>query len=374
VREDVPDAEGDHAGDDIAGRSRWLIALLGLMLRRPQDTIAGAVAVIALVTILINALFLQPDPHPAPIFSVKPKASPAAAHESTGTVVLPRPRPADLAGPRAELATPPLPGRARSEIVAGIQRELARRGFYDGAIDGIPGSRSAAAIRGFEQAAGLAPSGEPSEALLQAIMRAPNVTKPVPGPGVPRHDPIGELVARTDPQAAGSRPDPGVAVPHAEPDARALRPEPAAAPALRSEPVAAPALRSEPVAAPALRPESAAAPARIEPVAMRARPEPVVVPPTRAEPGPVAARTELSVTASRDEPRPSAPIPSSQVKAVQKVLSEYGYGQVKPTGILDADTRLAIEQFEGMRDLPVTGQVNDDVVRELAVMTGRPIE
>jgi peptidoglycan hydrolase-like protein with peptidoglycan-binding domain len=66
--------------------------------------------------------------------------------------------------------------------------------------------------------------------------------------------------------------------------------------------------------------------------------------------------------------------PSKRVVAVQRALSDFGYGQVKPTGIPDPATRAAIEKFERDHRLPVTGQVSDQLVRALAAMTGRPLE
>ena len=85
--------------------------------------------------------------------------------------------------------------------------------------------------------------------------------------------------------------------------------------------------------------------------------------------------------------RPPAPIPnasrdplgdlivnSRRVAAVQRALTEYGYGQLKPTGTVGSDTQAAIQRFERERKLPVTGQVSDRMVRELATVTGRPIE
>jgi peptidoglycan hydrolase-like protein with peptidoglycan-binding domain len=62
------------------------------------------------------------------------------------------------------------------------------------------------------------------------------------------------------------------------------------------------------------------------------------------------------------------------VIALQRALAEYGYGQIKPSGIVDPDTQAAIEKFERERKLPITGQPSDRVVRELAAMTGRPLE
>ncbi len=69
-----------------------------------------------------------------------------------------------------------------------------------------------------------------------------------------------------------------------------------------------------------------------------------------------------------------APSPSKQMLAIQRALADFGYGQIKPTGVYDHDTKMAIEKFERDRNLPVDGQVSDRFVRALAAMTGRPIE
>ena len=60
--------------------------------------------------------------------------------------------------------------------------------------------------------------------------------------------------------------------------------------------------------------------------------------------------------------------------AMQRALADFGYGQIKPTGILDPETRAAVEKFERDHRMPVTGQISDRFVRELASMTGRPLE
>jgi peptidoglycan hydrolase-like protein with peptidoglycan-binding domain len=62
------------------------------------------------------------------------------------------------------------------------------------------------------------------------------------------------------------------------------------------------------------------------------------------------------------------------VAAVQRTLTEYGYGQLKPTGTMSADTLAAIQKFERERKIPVTGQITDRLVHELAAVTGRPVE
>ena len=85
-------------------------------------------------------------------------------------------------------------------------------------------------------------------------------------------------------------------------------------------------------------------------------------------------------------PRPPASIPGStgsdavagaglrRVAAVQRALTEYGYGQLKPTGTVGSDTQAAIQKFERSRKLPVTGQVSERLVRELTAMIGHPID
>ena len=119
-------------------------------------------------------------------------------------------------------------------MVADIQRELLRRGFYEGAADGVYGPKTDAAIRDFEQAAGLRPSAEPNDMLLASI-------------------------ARSSHQGA-------------------------------------------------------------------------------------AGRRSSATIRSRRCWRPSA-----RIVAVQRALTDFGYGPVKPTGIYDAETRAAIERFEKAR-------------------------
>jgi len=140
------------------------------------------------------------------------------------------------------------------------------------------------------------------------------------------------------------------------------------------------------------RPRPAEATRLIEPLAP---PEPVKPVEARgAEPKPadpkndpmtnlVVKSTAPAAAASSTVARPPAPIPvrpetqspaARRIAGVQRALTEYGYGQLKPTGTIGADTQAAISKFERDRKLPVTGQMSDRLVRELTAMTGRPIE
>jgi hypothetical protein len=103
---------------------------------------------------------------------------------------------------------------------------------------------------------------------------------------------------------------------------------------------------------------------------------------------PLANLVKTGVAPSGASPRPPAPIPvsarhdplgdmitaSRRVASVQRALTEYGYGQLKPTGTIGADTQAAIQKFERERKMPATGQMSDRLVRELVEMIGRPID
>jgi hypothetical protein len=96
----------------------------------------------------------------------------------------------------------------------------------------------------------------------------------------------------------------------------------------------------------------------------------------------VAKSANAPAAAPSNAARPPAPVPPAtaqsagarRVAAVQRALTQYGYGQLKPTGMVGSDTLAAIQKFERERKLPVTGQVSDRLVRELAIVIGHPIE
>jgi peptidoglycan hydrolase-like protein with peptidoglycan-binding domain len=229
-------------------------AFLRICMRRPADTIGGLVAVALVIATLVNALFLQAGKHPAPLMT--PVALAMPVQETTGSLApaMPRPRPAAPAQAAAPEATEPK--RTRAQLITDIQRELARRGFYDGAIDGVFGPKMDAAIREFEAAAKLRPSGEPSEALWNSLQRS-------------------------------------------------------------------------------------------------------------------SAKSERAKAASAQK-KPEGAASSRRVTAVQRALTDYGYGPLRLSGVVDEATRSAIEKFERERKLPVKGQLSDRMLRELSAVTGRP--
>ena len=225
---------------DGAGR---LAATIG---RHPRESVGLIVATLAIFAIISNALFLQKGPHPAPIFATRSLLQREAA-------LLPR--------LQAAQSTPAPETGNQAKLIANIQRELARKGFYDGPADGIWGAKTDAAVRDFIHTAGSKTNPEASDGLLRAITAS------------------------------------------------------------------------------TLKPANAAA-------ASNAAPDPIA----------------------------KLIAPSKRVTAVQRALADFGYGQIKLTGVFDPDTRAAIEKFERDHRLPVTGQISDRFVRELAAMTGRPLE
>ncbi len=66
--------------------------------------------------------------------------------------------------------------------------------------------------------------------------------------------------------------------------------------------------------------------------------------------------------------------PSPRIAAVQRALSQYGYGQIKDTGILDDATSDAIERFEREHRLPVTGRITERLVSGLTTLVGHPLD
>lgn len=123
--------------DDFdAGSGGFLARATDVLRRRPADSLAVALAAACTAMTLFNALAMQQS----------------------------RQQPA---------ATAATPAPQRSDLVAQVQGALADAGYYDGALDGLIGARTAAAIRAFEQANHMEPTGQASERLLAAILTAP---------------------------------------------------------------------------------------------------------------------------------------------------------------------------------------------------------
>lgn len=82
----------------------------------------------------------------------------------------------------------------------------------------------------------------------------------------------------------------------------------------------------------------------------------------------------IPAAAAKNDQVASLIVSSQRVAAVQRALTDYGYGQIKATGTVGADTQVAIQKFERERKLPLTGQMSERLVRELGLATGRSFE
>jgi hypothetical protein len=163
---------------------------------------------------------------------------------------------------------------------------------------------------------------------------------------------------------AGRHPSPMFGATAAAPAQPLPRPRPVEAATRSVELTAADVKAAEPKAEPKPEPK----PDAISNFVAKAPPPPAAAP--------AAAASSTAIV------RPPAPVPVAtphtaagrKIAAVQRTLTEYGYGQLKPTGLIGADTQAAITKFERDRKLPVTGQMSDRLVKELSAMTGRPID
>lgn len=140
-------------------------------------------------------------------------------------------------------------------------------------------------------------------------------------------------------------------------------PSPMAAPGQQSSSPASPSLTS-----PLPRPRPVEAEAR--PMELKAAAEPA----NKAVPAHGVTRPPASIPATRNDPVGDLIVSTRRIASVQRALTDFGYGQLKPTGVAGTDTQAAIQKFERERKLPVTGQISDRVVRELGVVTGRAID
>ena len=93
---------------------------------------------------------------------------------------------------------------------------------------------------------------------------------------------------------------------------------------------------------------------------------PAATAPVASAPRPPAAIPQPAASAKAD-PAAGTILSSARVAAVQRALTDYGYGQIKATGTVGADTQAAIQKFERERKLPLTGQVSERLVRELGL-------
>lgn len=185
-----------------------------------------------------NALYLQEEMHPSPLFA---KVAPAVDHAPLAAPVVPAarlPRP-QVVAPLQQVETTGSVAREAEAVIGNaevfeLQRKLAMMNLFDGKIDGYYGPQTAGAIRKFEERAGLPATGELTTEIVEAVRDAkPFAT--APREAAPEATPA--LVA---PSAAAPVTEP---LPAPTPLPETVQPLAAAPPAAGRQ--AAPALRRE---------------------------------------------------------------------------------------------------------------------------------
>lgn len=158
-------------------------------------------------------------------------------------------------------------------------------------------------------------------------------------------------------------------------------------PAPSSVPLSNPLPRPRPVGADTSPLEPKATEFRVEPkpaerAAEKPAEKPVESTASTLRPGsdPMTNLVKATTSTPPSAMRPPAPIPVQQspaakrIAGVQRALSEYGYGNLKITGTMGAETQSAIQKFEREHKMQVTGQVSDRLLRELGAAIGHPVE
>ncbi|HTO30857.1 MAG TPA: peptidoglycan-binding domain-containing protein [Pararhizobium sp.] len=190
---------------------RGVTAAGGLAARNP-GVFGGSMAFAVVFSfVAANALWYQPGAHPSPLLRTRlPFTHPQAANlgvedEQTGaeprkvttfviqredeaaaeaaqteagaetaSIARPKPQPSDsiedvIANQTIEKSQPVENLAGGSALVASIQKELARRGLYDGPADGKTGPKTSAAILRFEKQTDQPETGAATDTLLAAL-------------------------------------------------------------------------------------------------------------------------------------------------------------------------------------------------------------
>ena len=323
----IPLAVGASAAGLVGRAASWSA---NHFLRSPIGS-TGLVLVSGLTLMAAtNALFLQEERHPAPLFVsgsatpapirpvvVEPQSIPQRPAEEPvveRTASAPAPAPQQQAAPEVpEPAAEPATPAIGNQDIADLQEKLQALGFFDGTVDGYYGPKTADAIRAFETRFNLPRTGAATPQVIDAVRNAPLQTS----------------------EAAAPEPSPSVA---AEPEADDIAPLVAQ---MQQEAASAPV---EPAVQPTLERQTVA---DISPDV----PAPAPTPTETAQPDvPPALNRDL-------------------VSDIQRGLSRLGFLQAPVNGVADEATARAIRQFQIFNNYRPTGEVSP-MLRQMLVEAG----
>lgn len=320
-------------------------AVASLAFRRPA--LSGGTMVFGVIFSFVaaNALWYQPK-HPHPLLDTRSAfnayvARAAAVADEDGDVTtfrIERQKEAVADTPKARAirgnapdtvgevivldnaldGTPVIDGKA-SELVRQIQDNLARRGLYDGTLDGLMGPQTEAAISFYQQTRGMETTGKPDITVLNAL-KADNAEFSIVPP---------------------DRPQPEIT------NAIAKKPE------TTEDRVADLIEASWTPPVPVQRPDRVAnKPVNVAPVVLNRK------------------KTEAAPEQQAQEVPQAAPVAVLNadpviVKQIQQGLANLAYDGITVDGVAGAQTQSAISHFQKHYRLPVTGKPDHLVLEKL---------
>ncbi len=170
--------------------------------RRRRIIAGGATGfIVTFAFVAANAIWYQPHAHRSPLLATRmpaPAAEGAAGEAEQVTIIrlereeaqaevqTPPPQRRDPA-PQAETTAQAGPATQGDPAVREVQRVMSGLGIYGGAVDGLKGPVTRAAVRSYQETVGLPPTGEIDEALLARLgLAEPQVPTPAARNDVPR--------------------------------------------------------------------------------------------------------------------------------------------------------------------------------------------
>ena len=382
-----------------AGRVSRLIAggaaMIGAAaMRNPVATGGTAAFAIIFSFVAANALWYQPSSHPHPWLDTRdafrdyaakamhPGGDAATTYRIERDATVPAGAPAEAAP--QPVAQKPVDGvvvhddpqPSADNIVGQIQANLARRGLYEGPVDGVMGSKTEAAIMFYQETRGLQQTGAADAAVLD-LLKKDNAEFNVVPPDRP-NDVTGAIVAKA-PQKPIEKPVEKAAAPKAaDPVAALIAKTPRAQPAkpavqeAKTESVKAARPVTAPPIPPAPIPNASAKTAKqphkpAEKQAEKPKQKPVQKAEQKPAPQKIVANSQrpAAIPARAEAPAKSAGTPSNLTMAIQKGLSNLAYRDVTVDGVAREQTKEAIRHFEKHYRLPVTGEPNEAVLEKL---------
>ena len=189
---------------------RETAGFFGERIAEKPGTAGGATALfVAMTFFTANAVYFQDRQHPSALFATRPELAenlptkepaprkvetqPAAAAEPKPTrfaetkedaepahPVIPKIAP--VPAPRPDIQTAQVLDEKSDQSVAGIQDMLAKLGYYDGAVDGLSGPMTVAAIEAYKQRSGLRGIELTQDELMTSLRNNLGVTAAIPEP------------------------------------------------------------------------------------------------------------------------------------------------------------------------------------------------